>query len=218
MKLLYLMSLLGGLSFMVGNKHNPVIVANGNFKVNDTINGAWAEINFEQSGMINLMAYATADNFMHQKIYPCARCFLRPEVAEALEKAGVIAQDKSLKLVIYDCYRPYPLQYKMYEIVNNPKYVAKPGKGSNHNRGVAIDIALADADGNLLDMGGAFDDFSEISHYNAKGLSKKARKNRRLLRKIMKEAGFMPYPYEWWHFDYKNKDYPVADFVWDCEE
>jgi len=177
----------------------------------------WREINFDSLNIVNKMAYADTANFMHEKIYPCARCFLRPEVADALEKANEAAQDKGYKLIIYDCYRPYGYQHKMYEIVNNPLYVAKPGKGSNHNRGAAIDLSLTDAEGNLLDMGGAFDDFSEISHYGATGISKAAKKNRKLLRNIMVKAGFTPYENEWWHFDYRQKRYPTAGFKWDCK-
>ncbi|MCW4468448.1 M15 family metallopeptidase [Flavobacterium sp. MFBS3-15] len=183
---------------------------------NDSVDPIWAEVDFEASQMLNRMAYADTANFMHAKIYPCARCFLRPEVAEALDKANEIAKDKGVRLVIYDCYRPYPFQQVMYDIVNDPRYVAPPGKGSNHNRGAAVDISLADESGELLDMGGAFDDFSEISHYNSDNVSKIGRKNRKLLRNIMKKAGFTPLSSEWWHFDYKKVRYETASFIWDC--
>jgi D-alanyl-D-alanine dipeptidase len=189
---------------------------NATTQVQDTTAAEWAEVDFEASGIINKMAYATADNFMKQQVYPCARCFLRPEVAEALLKANEVAKDKDVKLVIYDCYRPYGYQKKMYEIVNNPRYVAPPGKGSNHNRGAAIDLTLADAEGNLLDMGNPFDDFSELSEYDNDSIPRQAYKNRKLLRKIMTKAGFKPYNNEWWHFDYKKKRYETSDFQWDC--
>ena len=176
----------------------------------------WAEINFDSLNIINKMAYADTANFMHEKIYPCARCFLRPEVAQALEMANEIAQDKGFKLVIYDCYRPYGYQRKMYDLVNNPVYVAKPGKGSNHNRGAAVDLSLTDTNGQLLDMGNAFDDFSERSNYANDSISRQAKKNRKLLRTIMVRAGFTPYESEWWHFDYRQKRYATAGFKWEC--
>lgn len=178
----------------------------------------WQEINMDAKGMVNKMAYADTANFMGQKIYPCAKCFLRPEVAQALEKANTLANQKSLKLVIFDCYRPYGYQQKMFEIVNNPKYVAPPGKGSNHNRGAAVDLSLADNEGNLLDMGNEFDDFSSLSHYISDKISAKAQNNRKQLRDIMKEAGFTPYDNEWWHFDYRKKRYETSDFRWECDE
>lgn len=185
--------------------------------VQDTIK-EWAEVDFETQGIQNRMAYADTANFMRQKIYPCARCFLRPEAAEALEEANAIAKEKGYRLVIYDCYRPYGYQKVMYDIVNDPRYVAPPGKGSNHNRGRAIDLSLADEDGNLLDMGTPFDDFTVLSHYGADNLSREAKKNRRTLRSIMKKAGFTPYNNEWWHFDYKKQQYETSDFRWDCKE
>nr|WP_322624256.1 M15 family metallopeptidase [uncultured Flavobacterium sp.] len=180
------------------------------------LNNDWAEVQFDSLGPLNKMAYADTANFMHEKVYPCARCLLRPEVGEALEKAYQLALDKGYRLVLYDCYRPYPIQYKMYELVNNPLYVAKPGKGSNHNRGQAVDISLADENGELLDMGGAFDEFSEISHYAYKDISRKARRNRKRLRTIMTEAGFTPFESEWWHFDYKQRVYETSNYVWEC--
>ena len=73
--------------------------------LHDTVKPGWSEIDFNKSGIINKMAYADTANFMHTKIYPCARCFLRPEVAAALEKANELAKDKNLRLVVYDCYR-----------------------------------------------------------------------------------------------------------------
>src|SRR5690606_6984838 len=137
---------------------------------------------------------------------------------EALLEANKIAKDKGITLVIYDCYRPYGYQQKMYEIVNNPRYVAPPGKGSNHNRGQAVDLTLADENGVLLDMGNLFDDFSALSHYDNESIPKEAAKNRKLLRKIMIKAGFKPYNNEWWHFDYKQKRYETSDFRWDCKQ
>lgn len=192
----------------------------GNFLYSDVIKDStgWAEIKMDTLGMINKMAYADTANFMKQKIYPCARCFLRPEAAAALEKANKFAKARNLKLVIFDCYRPYGFQQKMYEIVNNPKYVAPPGKGSNHNRGAAVDVSLADSEGSLLDMGNAFDDFSELSHFISPNITEKAQANRKLLRDIMEEAGFMAYDNEWWHFDYKKKQYETSDFRWECNE
>jgi D-alanyl-D-alanine dipeptidase len=219
MKLLKNILFLSGIVLLcsaVPKENSAFISADNILRVQDTIK-EWQEVQFDSLDIINRMAYADTANFMHEKIYPCARCFLRPEVAGALEKANQLAKDKGYKLIIYDCYRPYGYQRKMYEIVNNPLYVAKPGKGSNHNRGAAIDLSLTDADGNLLDMGGAFDDFSKISHYSADGISKVAKKNRKLLRTIMTKAGFTPYENEWWHFDYRKKRYPTAGFVWDCK-
>ncbi len=212
MKALTITLVLLTLVFTPRNHQSSII----NLKSNDTLLPGFTEVQLDSLNMVNSMAYADTANFMHQKVYPCARCFLRPEVAQALEQANQIAQGKGYRIVIYDCYRPISIQHKMYKIVNNPEWVAKPTKGSNHNRGAAVDLSLADKDGNLLDMGGAFDEFSDVSHYSYANISKEAKANRKVLRSIMVRAGFTPYESEWWHFDYKQQRYQASGLVWDC--
>ncbi len=180
--------------------------------------GEWSEIIFDRSGMIEKMAYAETANFIHERIYPCARCFLRPEAADALLGANKLAMKEGLRLVIYDCYRPKMYQQKMFDLVKNPDYVAKPGKGSMHNKGLAVDLGLADNKGTLLDFGSAFDEFSEKSHYLCNGISIEAKSNRKKLREMMVMAGFEPYKNEWWHFSYTKKSYEADDFIWDCNK
>lgn len=176
----------------------------------------WQEIEFVKEGIIEKMAYADTANFMHQNIYGCARCYLRPEVAKALSEAGKMAAKENLRLVIFDCYRPLVYQQKMFDIVKNPDYVAIPGKGSMHNKGQAVDIGLANKNGESLDFGNGFDDFSEKSHYLSNKISVQAKANRRKLNEIMTQAGFEAYSKEWWHFNYTHVKYPVSNFIWNC--
>jgi D-alanyl-D-alanine dipeptidase len=106
----------------------------------------------------------------------------------------------------------------MYQIVNNPSYVASPNKGSNHNKGCAVDIGLADLTGKELDLGTKFDDFTEKAHYNCNFISESAKQYRTLLRNIMSESGFEPYEKEWWHFNFPNAKYEISNFEWSCNE
>jgi len=197
---------------------------NQNLKVSEPIKKAeiqslnsedFVEIDFKKVAIINKMAYATDSNFLHQKVYPCARAFVRKEVYSAFIKASEIAKTRGYSLIIYDAYRPISIQRKMYELVNNPNYVAHPDKGSKHNRGCAVDVGLWKAN-QIVDMGTVFDDFSEKANYHSKSISKSAQENRKILREIMTQAGFVPYDKEWWHFNYKKTDYPISDFVWTC--
>lgn len=134
--------------------------------IKDTIPWEFVEIEFKNLGIIDKMAYATDSNFLHLKVYPCARAFLRVEPYAALIRANEIARKKGIKLVLFDAYRPISIQRKMYDIIQNPDYVAHPDKGSKHNRGSAIDISLADKNV-IMDMGTEFDDFSEKAHYSS---------------------------------------------------
>jgi D-alanyl-D-alanine dipeptidase len=175
-------------------------------------------INLDSLGIINELKYATQDNFLKQKIYPCAECYLREEAAKALLKINTEANLLGYKLVVFDCYRPYSAQVQMFSLIPDDRYVADPKKGaSNHNRGIALDISIASKKGELLDMGSAFDEFSEKSHYSYSKISNNAKKNRKTLKNLMVNGGFEPYENEWWHFSFKNKKYEISDFTWPCD-
>lgn len=182
----------------------------------DTIHEGLIRVNLDSLGFINDMVYATQNNFTHQQIYPCPECYLRDEVAQALVYANQQAQKQNLRIIIYDCYRPISLQQKMYDIVQNPDYVAHPKNGSKHNRGCAVDVGLADFDGKPLNMGTQFDDFSEKAHYANTRPNSQERKNRKILRDLMLEAKFLPYEKEWWHFNFNRTDFPTSNFQWNC--
>ncbi|MCE2963617.1 MAG: M15 family metallopeptidase [Chitinophagales bacterium] len=178
--------------------------------------GEFAEI-FENPHLRFDLRYASENNFLKKKVYPCGRVFLRNEAAEALLNASEICQKQKLKLVVFDAYRPLSIQKKMYEMVKNPDYVADPKKGSKHNRGCAVDVGLANANG-LLDMGTEFDDFTEKAHYSNNNISAEAKANRLILRTIMEQSGFVSYEKEWWHYNFKKTDYPLSDFQWSCHD
>ncbi len=156
--------------------------------------------------------YATADNFTKEVLYPEARCFIRKEVAEKLARVQKDLQIQNLSLKFFDAYRPLSVQKKMWAIYPVEGYVANPAKGSNHNRGAAVDVTLVDADGNELAMPSAYDEFTERAHRNYAGGTDIERKNRQILQDAMEKEGFVGLKSEWWHFDDKDaKSYPVLD-------
>lgn len=164
------------------------------------------------------MKYAGEDNFMKAKVYDCEACYLRYRTAKALIKANEKFMKKGYRIIIYDCYRPLSIQYKMWEIVPNPIYVADPRKGSIHNRGGAVDIGLADLGGKELDMGTPFDHFGIEASHDYEFLSDEVKENRKLLRKIMTQNDFRIFESEWWHYNIKNtQKIPLANFKWDCD-
>lgn len=66
-----------------------------------------------------------------------------------------------------------------------------------------------------LDMGTGFDCFSALAYTNATGIAPEARRNRALLQRLMRDAGFINLPEEWWHFTLANEPFPntAFDFV-----
>jgi D-alanyl-D-alanine dipeptidase len=149
--------------------------------------------------------YATANNFTKQVLYPSAKVFLRKIAAEHLAQANeFLKKNHNVCIKIFDGFRPLFVQKIMWEILPDERYVANPAKGSRHNRGAAVDITLIDADGNELDMGTPYDDFTERASFASKDVSEKAYANRKLLRETMIQFGFDPMETEWWHFDFKD--------------
>jgi D-alanyl-D-alanine dipeptidase len=157
--------------------------------------------------------YATAANFVGRVLYPQARCLLRRPVAERLARAAARLRREGLRLRIHDCYRPLSVQREMWAAFPREGYVANPARGSNHNRGAAVDVGLAAPDGGPVEMPTDYDAFEPRAHAGAtEGVSPAARRNRDLLRRAMEAEGFRVNRMEWWHFDApERKGAPLLD-------
>ena len=145
-------------------------------------NGFTELISLESSIKIDIK-YATTDNFVKEKMYNCGKCFLRPEVAEAIVKAQKQLEKKGYGLKMFDCYRPRPFQQRLWDKVPDDRYVTNPKKGSMHNRGAAVDLTLVDKNGKELDMGTPFDFFGEKAYQTCTDLPKNVLENRKLLKR-----------------------------------
>jgi len=146
------------------------------------------------------MIYATAGNFTGQVIYDNSRCFLRAEAEAALRRAVDGAASLGLQIKIFDAFRPQSAQEALWAFAPDPDYIADPTKGSNHTRGVAVDLTLLDASGDALDMGTPVDTMTAASHHFYEDLPATVQLNRARLLTVMLEAGFVHHPNEWWHY------------------
>lgn len=166
--------------------------------------------------------YATTNNFTGTILYdePFG-IYAEPEIAKRIAKAN-----KELSrimpghtLIIFDAARPLSTQLKMYEYVKGSdleRYIAKPDGehiGGFHNYGMAVDLSICNNDGKLLDMGTDFDSFSSTAHVGNElqllkegKISQDAYNNRMLLYWLMGSQALLPYPYEWWHYQYYDKE------------
>lgn len=145
------------------------------------------------------LAYATEQNFTGRVLYADTRAWLRPEAADALFRAADSFAASGLRLVLLDAFRPTSVQRALWAIRPDPEFVADPAIGSDHSRGVAVDVTLANAEG-WLDMGTDFDAALPQSHHDRSDVSTEATANRDLLRRAMIKAGFVANPLEWWHY------------------
>lgn len=179
-------------------------------------------VNTEQYNLVNLqelddsfvidLKYASTDNFTGKKIYSQAICLVHRNTAQKLLAAHKEFKQHGYRIKIYDAYRPYSAQRVLYQAAENKTFLADPAKGSNHNRGAAVDITLVDETGKELPMPSRFDEFSVRSRINYNGAPKELIKNRELLGWIMVKNGFKRIGNEWWHFeDAEAKNYPLLD-------
>ncbi|MBX9586000.1 MAG: hypothetical protein K2X50_01965 [Gammaproteobacteria bacterium] len=141
-------------------------------------------------------------------------------------------------ILIYDVYRPRAVQGVLFEVIRNEvrklmphltedenfietrKYVSLPSIVGNpycapHLSGGAIDLTLINsATFQECNMGGPFDDPSEISNrnfYEKKSSltqeEKEIKTRRDLLQELMESVGFTSHEFEWWHYD-------LGDILW----
>lgn len=207
------------------NNHSTHSIAN-NIKIEENFtersikfaqDTQWVNVLELDSSIILDIRYATTNNFVEEKMYDCGKCYLRKDVAAAALKIHNQLKKEGLGLKMFDCYRPRPVQWKMWKKVPNPSYVADPRKGSMHNRGSAIDLTIVDSNGKELDMGTDFDFFGQKAYHTYTKHSKEIMANRTKLKSIMEANGFRSIRTEWWHYSYKLKSYPISDWVWNCD-
>lgn len=160
------------------------------------------------------LKYATTDNFTKTILYDTLfNVYVHPVAAAKLIKAQkyLKALRPGLSLLVYDAVRPLSVQKKMYKVVQGTKYaayVANPTRTGLHNYGMAVDLTICDKNGKPLDMGTPFDFFGRAAGINKETelveqgvLTGQQVENRKLLRKVMTQAGFLTIRGEWWHFN-----------------
>jgi zinc D-Ala-D-Ala dipeptidase len=158
--------------------------------------------------------------------------------AFALLRSGLVdrlldAQDRlpaDYHLLLVEGYRPYALQNRYFTSYQREieateptldhaetfrlasRYVSPP-EVAPHVSGAAIDLTLADADGNAVDMGTEINATPEASrggcYFAADNISPEARRHRELLDTALGSAGLVNYPTEWWHWSYGDRYWAV---------
>ncbi|GEM_PF-2826075 len=158
--------------------------------------------------------YATRNNFTETRIYPSDCAYLNEEAAQALKRVNDTLREEGYSLKVMDAYRPLTWQYRFWEEKQDPQYVARPTRGSRHNRGVSVDVLLVTSDGNQVKLPAEYDDFSEKSNVDYEESSEEALQNRDRLIEAMQAEGFNVHSDEFWHYDYGDfTRHPVMDFI-----
>lgn len=158
------------------------------------------------------LRYATTDNFTGTVIYDFKDAYLRYGTVKKLAVAQEKFKSMGYYIKIWDAYRPFAAQEKLWQVCPNPRYVANPANGMKaHNLGGTIDMTLVTFDRNEVEMPTAFDDFSLRADRDYSDVSETAAGNARMMEGVMAECGFRGYAGEWW--DYSDTTaYEAYDF------
>lgn len=168
------------------------------------------EITEKKHKLLIDLVYAGPDNFTGAPVYETTHCLLHREAEPHLKKAVELAALAGLKIKLFDGYRPPQAQEVFWKRLPDPRYVADVSQGSNHSRGVAVDLTLVDGNGKDLEMGTGFDAMVDLSHHFHPGLDPRVQRNRLCLLGIMTEAGFKRIDSEWWHYELPDaRSYPL---------
>ena len=159
------------------------------------------------------LRYATENNFTGVKIYDFTEAYLRYGTVKKLVQVQKELKQQGYSLKIWDAYRPFEAQQKLWEVYPDPNYVANPANGmKKHNLGGTVDITMVAADGTVISMPTEFDDFSLKADRNYSDIEdEEAVKNVMILQNVMENNGFTGYQGEWW--DYSDTvEYEAVDF------
>ena len=159
------------------------------------------------------LMYATENNFTGVRIYDFTDAYLRYGTVKKLANVQKELKEQGYRLKIWDAYRPFEAQQKLWEVYPDPNYVANPANGmKKHNIGGTVDITMVAADGSVISMPTEFDDFSLKADRNYSDIdNEEAVNNVMILQNAMENNGFTGYQGEWW--DYSDTvEYEAVDF------
>lgn len=159
------------------------------------------------------LRYATENNFTGVKIYDFTEAYLRYGTVKKLAQVQKELKQQGYSLKIWDAYRPFEAQQKLWEVYPDPNYVANPANGmKKHNLGGTVDITMVAADGTVISMPTEFDDFSLKADRDYSDIEdEEAVKNVMILQNAMENNGFTGYQGKWW--DYSDTvEYEAVDF------
>jgi len=169
--------------------------------------------------------------YFHQGL-PCATvtcCVAEPVVDRLLHAQRVLRSLSSPRIrynvMVWDAYRAPATQYRIFHdyarqlmrakgLPAGPaeataaRFVSRPDTVYPHGTGGAVDLTLLVNDEEAF-MGTGFDAFEECSASDwyernppRSERERTAAVNRGLLRSAMLQAEFVPYPDEWWHYEW----------------
>lgn len=125
-----------------------------------------------------------------------------------------LAMLASFKRRVFDMYPRLSKKEKMKLVIRFGGPVPPPIKitrPNTHRNGGSFDLTIIDKNGNELYMGTDHDDLTERvttdffeTKINLTLIEKEAKKNRKLLKRVLIRAEFKNYAAEWWHWSFDD--------------
>ncbi|TBW26815.1 peptidase M15 [Gramella sp. KN1008] len=192
----------------------------------------------EVPGVVYEIRYAGDNNFIGGPVwgYNSEQAILSEPAAKALAKVQKELILKDYMLKIFDAYRPQRAVNQFIEWARDRNDTLKKqefypdvakkdlfelgyiASRSGHSRGSTVDLTLIHAEScKEVDMGSTYDFFGEISHHNTNQITAEQKKNRELLKRVMRKHGFRHYSEEWWHYTFIPEPYPDTYFDFPVE-
>ena len=159
------------------------------------------------------LRYATENNFTKNVIYEFDDAYLRYGTVKKLAEVQKELMAKGYSLKIWDAYRPFSAQKRLWEVYPDARYVANPKYGmQSHNLGNTVDSTLVKSDGEQIPMPTDFDDFSKKADRNYNDIENtEAVENVLILQGAMIEGGFVGYEEEWWDYS-DTREYDAVEY------
>ena len=98
------------------------------------------------------LKYATPDNFTGQIVYPFENCLLLKETIAQLSTVQAALEPMGRGMKTWEGSRPLSAQWKFWELVPDPRFIADPRDGGRHTRGTTVDLTLITKEGRELPM------------------------------------------------------------------
>lgn len=155
------------------------------------------------------LRYAGENNLSGVAIYDYKDAYLRYGTVKKLAKVQSKLRDQGLSLLIWDAYRPYNMQHKLYMIL--PECATNPqnGKYVAFNTGGTVAVAVVKADGSALPLPSDFDVDGSKADRDFSDLSAESAKYAKLLDELMTANGFEQYLTTKWYRYTDSVSYPI---------
>lgn len=155
------------------------------------------------------LRYSSSDNLAKTPIYGFDDAYLRYGTVKKLAAVQDELKKQNMSLLIWDAYRPYNYQHKLFLILPTCASDPKNGNYVAFNTGGALAVAVVASDGTKLPLPSDFDESGKKSDRDFSDLTREQAKYATILDRLMLANGFNQYLNTKWYRYTDSKTYPV---------